>query len=251
MKKKTLIIIVAVIAVIALTVAVIYFVTSKNSKENADEIKTDISDFEVIDESNNASNNEVTVESLKQELGAEADSSMYEVTDDGDGRKVLAIKPSLEYSVAMAGILNNQKKFDKNEVESIMKNAPEKNGIWISENARKKFTKIINQFTNSEYYVDNNGYLQEQKVKNNKYTKLINNLINGNKLYSIDINDKCYVLDEMTGEIQENPFEEMDPYQTYEYFENNEKMAIILSTNKAGVLTNNEIIESFLELCNN
>ena len=44
-------------------------------------------------------------------------------------------------------------------------------------------------------------------------------------------------------------YEEMDPYQTYQYYEDDNQMLIFITTNKNGKLTNAEILESVLELC--
>ena len=54
---------------------------------------------------------------------------------------------------------------------------------------------------------------------------------NGDKIYSITISSKCYIVDEITGEIQDYSFEDMDEYQTYEYFEDEEKMIICITEN--------------------
>lgn len=235
MNKKIIALLVIVIAIIVIVAITIY--TNSNKTKHEDLVATD------------PNNDEITVEDLKNELGATGTEDIYTVAEDIDGRKILAVKPSLEYSVAVAGILNEGKAFEFEDIDKITEKAPQNYGVWVSENSRQDFTKMINELTDSEYYVDNNGYLQAKEEKNNNYDNAINKLINGNKLYIIDISGKCYTIESMTGEIIESPFEEMDPYQTYQYYEDNDKMAIVITTNKDKKLTNAEIIDSIIELC--
>ena len=42
----------------------------------------------------------------------------------------------------------------------------------------------------------------------------------------------------------------MDKYQTYDYVETDNKMAIILTSNETGALTNTEILDSLVEFLN-
>ena len=85
-----------------------------------------------------------------------------------------------------------------------------------------------------------------QKI--NDYDKKIINIINGNKLYILDVNSVCYIVDDITGEILDYNFENMDKYQTYEYFEDNDKMIIFINENKSNQLDDKEIFESVINL---
>ena len=80
------------------------------------------------------------------------------------------------------------------------------------------------------------------------YDKKIEKAINGDKIYSITISSKCYIVDEITGEIQDYSFEDMDEYQTYEYFEDEEKMIICITENINKQLDDKEIMKSVIDL---
>ena len=99
---------------------------------------------------------------------------------------------------------------------------------------------------NSEITEDDlkNAETQMQKLTDKK----IEEIINGNKLYIIDISSTCYIVDEITGEILDYNFEDMDEYQTYQYFEDGDKKIIFITENQNNQLTVKEIIESVIEL---
>ena len=108
---------------------------------------------------------------------------------------------------------------------------------------------MLKTVSDGTYNVDEKGYLKIEQEGSTDYDKQIEELIDGSKKYIIDINSYMYIADEMTGEIMQDQFEDMDPYQTYTYAQDGDNMVIVLSTNKAEKLTNQEIITSFLELC--
>lgn len=56
------------------------------------------------------------------------------------------------------------------------------------------------------------------------------------------------MIDVVTGKIIEYRFNDLEPYQTYEYFEDNNKMIIFLSENKEKKLTEDEIFNSIIRL---
>ena len=55
---------------------------------------------------------------------------------------------------------------------------------------------------------------------------------------------KCYVADEISGEIVEYPFEQMDLYQTCEFYEKDNKKIFVVTTNTNNKLSDEEIITS-------
>ena len=69
-------------------------------------------------------------------------------------------------------------------------------------------------------------------------------MLNGEDLYIISMTGTCYVADEVSGEIVEYPFEQMDPYQTCEYYEKDNKKLFVVTTNARNELSNEEIINS-------
>ena len=68
------------------------------------------------------------------------------------------------------------------------------------------------------------------------------------KLVIVEQKGRTFTRDEMTGEILEYPFEEMDPYQAIDRYMNGDgsKMILEITTNKSNVLTSEEIFKDFV-----
>ncbi len=185
-------------------------------------------------------------ENEKASVQITGNDDLYVVGEEYDGRKTLVINPQIEFNVVLAGILK-QNKPQISEVEKILKNKPQNAGIWINEQSRDRFLKMINSETESEYYVDSNGYLRVSKTENqNEYDKVLYNSINGNNLFIIDISGFCYCLDEVTGEVVCYQFEDMDPYQAYEVYEFSNSIIYIITSNHSKVLSSEEIFSELI-----
>ena len=139
---------------------------------------------------------------------------------------------------------------EMNEIDSIFSNMqPQKSGIWILENDREMFLNYLANVTESKYVINENGYLQiENKDKQNDYDKKIEKIISGEKTYIINISSTCYIVDEISGEILDYSFENMDQFQTYEYFEDDNNMIIFITQNTNKQLEDEEIIKSVIDL---
>lgn len=234
MKKKIIILIIIIAIVI---VGVVIFINNNKEEESHENlVATD------------PTSDKITVQDLKNELGATGPDDIYEVSEEYDGRKILTVKTSIEYNVAVAGALSEDVPTFET-LDTILESKPTGTGVWITEGSRQSITEMINQLTDGRYSVDSDGYLQVEAEGSNDYDEKINNLINSEKLYMMDINGSNYIVDPMSGEITLNEFEAMDPYQTYEYYEYDNEMIIFITTNQAKRLTDEEIISSILELC--
>ena len=173
--------------------------------------------------------------------------SLYEVKKEYDGREYITVKDSIKFKVALAGIIKKQKP-ELNKLDEELKKAPKHTGIWIEESSRNEFLKIINEITNANYSIDEDGFLrQEESFIMNNYDKKINNILLKNELFVFAINSECYILDEVTGEITLYPFEEMDPHQGAEIFESNDKYIYVISQNKKGKTNIKETIENIIK----
>lgn len=193
---------------------------------------------------------DVTVEEIKNEIGATGNTDIYEVEQEYDGRNILAVKPSIKYKVAFAGMIKNAKP-SMSELDNIMEEKlPHKTGIWVEEKSRDKILEIFNDGdVNSKYLIDDEGYLKiDRKNNQNDNDKKIEKIIKGKKQYILDISSVCYIVDDITGEILDYNFENMDKYQTYEYFEDKDKYIVFVTENSNNVLTNLEIFESIIKL---
>lgn len=238
------------IVVIILIILIIIFVFIQNQKELNDnnEMKNNI--FSEVDKNQIAYQENVTVDEIKNETGATGNSNIYEIQQEYDGRNVVTVKANIKYKVAFAGMIKNSKPKVEELDEILSKNIPKKNGIWIKEQSRDKILEIFNNDkVNSKYIIDDNGYLKIQDKNNqNDIDKKIEKAINGNKQYIIDVSSICYIVDDITGEILDYNFENMDKYQTYEYFKDENKFIIFINENTKNQLTKMEIFDSVIEM---
>ena len=194
--------------------------------------------------------NKEKIEQISRDLGYTADTDMYEITTEYDGREVVIIKPSIEYQVALAGaIKEGQPQFD--ELDEILENGPKSYGIWIEKSSREKFLQILKGVTESDYTINDDGYLfQVEKEHANKYDEKIKKMLEKECLYVFDISSICYIVDDVTGKIEEYPFEEMDAYQAFEYFETDDKLLFVITSNKDGKLKYTDIVKEILDNIN-
>lgn len=216
MNKKILIGIVTVF-VVAIT-AILIFVANKrvsHSENPANENQTA--------ETNNK------VEEIKSETGATASDELYEVQQEYDGREILVIKPDIQFKTVLTGILKNGKP-TKQDIEQLDLSKFHK-GVWISETSRSKFLQILKKCKVENFEIDDNGYLYKKENNSNEFSTKLEDLINLDKLTVIDITGTCYIRDEMTGDIVEYPFKDMDLYQVSERFETQGSTIIIITTN--------------------
>ena len=241
MKKK---IVFGIIIIIIIILISLMSVTNKKTTVEDNTITNELSSTETQVQQTDEINN------LKNELGITGNTELYVVNEEYDGRRTLAIKPDLQYNVVMAGILKGSMPEYEN-VNDILKDEPESKGIWVSENSRDKTLEILETITKAKYLIDENGYLQqEEKNEMNEYDQIINKILSSNKLYVIDINSICYILDNVTGEIVENQFEEIDPYMPFEYFEAGDKSIFVITTNSKNKLSYEDIFKEILENIN-
>lgn len=251
--KKNKVIIISIIVII--TVLVLFLIIKKNNKNSngiygnntiiINNIYTEI-DKNQIEYSENTN-----VEELKQETGKMGNSNIYEIQTEYDGRKTLQVKPNLKYKVAFAGMIKNSKPSNSELDDIYSKNSPSDNGIWVEKSSRNKIAEYFNSLglLNSKYEINESGYLKIVEENNpNEYDKKIKNIINGNEQYVLDISSICYIVDDISGEILDYNFENMDKYQTYQYFEDNNKMIIFINQNTNKQMSEKEIFESVIKL---
>ena len=254
MSKKKILIIVLVI-VILLIIGIIVTISILNKGKDEDTNSENITSPEVpdveIDKNQVDYNNNATVNELKDFTGASGDSELYEVATEYDGRKVLKIKDNKQYDVAIAGIIK-QGKPEFSEVETLKEKGPNKTGIWVSEKSRTDFLNLLEGQTNSQYSINDEGYLEiKDKSSQNEIDKKLESLISSDKQFAIDVSGTDYIIDSVTGEIVENPFEQLDAYQAFDYIANDGSYIIVVTTNKEKALQKSEILNSIIEQMTN
>lgn len=248
MKNNKKVIPFMIIAFLIILIIIFGLYQYKKNKDKNNPIEDYI--FEEIDKNQISYQENTTVEELKNEIGATGHTDIYEIQQEYDGRNVITVKANIKYKAAFAGMIKKSTPKMEELDEILNKNIPKRNGIWVEKQSRDKILEIFNNDkVNSKYIIDNDGYLKIQDKNNqNDIDKKLEKIINGNRQYILDISSVCYIIDEITGEILDYNFENMDQYQTYEYFEDNNKMIIFVTQNKTNVLTDEKIFKSIIEL---
>ncbi len=183
------------------------------------------------------------IDEIKNETGASAEKELYSIVNEYDGREILVIKPEIQFKTVLAGIIKNEKP-TIDEVNKVNLNNFKKKGIWISKDSRQKMIKILKNCNINNFKINDEGYLQVVDISNNEYAKELEELTKQNQLLIIDINGICYIRDEMTGEIIEYPFKDMDPMQVCEKFETTNCKIIEITTNEINSIS---ILEEILK----
>lgn len=259
MKKKYYIFLIILIIVI-FGISIIYIVPKKRNNEikevnieNTDIKNMIVENTDVIENTNKVEENTVItnvtseeLEKMKKNINASGNTDIYQVETEKDGRKILQIKPQVQFYVDAAGIVKKSKPTE-NELQGLVEKIPTENGIWISEQSRNAFLKLLNKNNIEGFYVTEAGYLKNNKSAKGEIETGLEKMINSNKLYIINITGVAYERDYISGEIVEYPFEDMDPEQVLETYNDENKTILELSTNKKQKLTDKEILEAILK----
>lgn len=253
MKNKIILSVIIILLIIALIITVINLNNNKKSVA-VNDIATDnaVKDISnLIGESNSKEENE-EINEIKYNMGVTGDSNIYEIQkDEYDDREVVVVKPSIKYKVAFTGMIKKDLPSMQEIDSTYEQNRPQKNGVWIESNSRQKILNMINDSNlfNNNYGINQEGYLYVQDENNSNTNDIkLTNAINSNNLYILSISSTCYIVDDVTGEILKYSFEDMDKYQTYEYFNSENQYIIFITENKNNQLSSEEILNSVISL---
>lgn len=250
MKKNKVILIIGSIMVLLVAVLIMVHVCIQN-KENTQK-KEEQEDwnnpYTQIDKNEVSYQENASIDEIKQQMGLTADSNLYEINTEYDGRKVLNIKADIRYKVAFAGMIKKEAPKIE-EIDSIIQEKhPTENGLWIEEGSRERFLALLKGNTNAEYQINEKGYLEiKNNNQQNENDKNLERFIHADKKLLITIADQYYEVDHVTGEIVEYPFEKLDNYQTYDRIESDDNLLFVISSNSNGKLTNQTILEDLLQ----
>ena len=246
MKKKILISVIAIFILIGFIFYIIFYFSNKGSREVSNQQKDNNEIIENQAGQSGKSEQNDEIERIKETINAKGKTDIYQIETEHDGRKIIQIKPEVQFDVDLAGILKNDKPYE-NEIEKILEKRPQEKGIWISEQSREQFMKILENNNLNNFSVNNDGFL---KIKNenisNSIAKELKKMIESERQYIINIKGKSYERDYISGEIVEYPFEEMDPQQVVEIYEKDKDIILELTKNKNGKITDKEILETVL-----
>ena len=253
MNKNRKILIIIIILIILLIILGIVFYSIINSKKTSEEHHNEIINnvYTELDKNEIQYQENVTIEDLKEQTSVTGNNEIYEIQEEYDGRKVLTVKADIKYKVAFAGMIKKTTPTFEELDKILEQNLPKYSGIWVEQNSRNYILNLFNnsENTNSQYYIDDEGYLKITEKNNQTASdKKIENAINSDKQYILDLSSVCYIVDDVTGEIWDYNFENLDRYQTYEYFEDEDKSIIFISQNTYGQLTDLEIFNSIVEI---
>ena len=230
MNLKKIILSVFVVLVVCIITILIYL---KNT-ENKNEV-------------NNTQSEQNEVEELKKEIGIPGNNNLYEINTEYDGQKVLDIKEDIQYKIAFAGIIK-QAAPDFNEIDTIFEEQyPNESGVWIDITSREKFQQMLKECANNEYEISENGFVKI-KAENNPtdIDKSLKKMIENEKRYIITISGIYYQIDRVTGQILDNFYEDLDPYQAIKTVSDKDNIIIFLSTNTQKKLTTKEILQELI-----
>ena len=184
------------------------------------------------------------VSDLKAEMGIIGDESLYDIVDVGNNTEALSIKEDIKFKVSLAGMIEERKP-ELFEVDNIINEIKfREKGVYINKKSRKQFIEFIKQFTNGSYEIDKEEYIKlinNNNININENDKKIIEQLEKKQLLIIDFSNFCYIVDEVTGEVVDYPFEQMDPYQISQTYNCENKTIMFVTTNCKQKLRNEEI----------
>lgn len=246
MKKKIFIIFIVTILIITSTVFIIKLKYSKQSNENGGKSENNVENINSLYNPKNYEYTTEEVEKIKNEINATANTDIYKVEEEPGGRKILQVKPEIQFNIDLAGIIKNGKP-EESELSELLEKVPNNNGVWISKQSRDRFLELLKNNDIQNFSINSEGYLKIDSSVNNAMSTKLENMIKSDKLYIINITGKAYERDYITGEIVEYPFEDMDPTQIIEPYGDNNKVILEVTTNKKNKLTDKEILETIVQ----
>ena len=241
MKKNILIVL-----LLAIVVVIVIGLIFNNKKENSDQntLQNEIKSDEFMNRIVSTDSNEINA--IKNEINATGQTDIYQIEEEYDGRKIIQVKPDVQYQVALAGIIKNGIPAE-DEINTILEQAPNSSGMWISESSREKFMELLNSNNIVDFEITNEGYLKCNKQENlTEQEEKLKDMAESDKLYVIDVSGKTYQRDYISGEVIEYPFEEMDPYQVLEPYEIENSIILGVTSNKENRLSNKEILDAII-----
>lgn len=241
--KKNIFIVLLLVIVVVIAIVLIF----NNKEENSDQniLQNEIQSDEFANRMVSTDANEINA--IKNEINATGETDIYQIEEEYDGRRIIQVKPDIQYQVALAGIIKNGIPAD-DEINTLLEQAPTSSGMWISESSREKFMELLNSNNIVDFEITNEGYLKCNKQENlTEQEEKLKNMAESNKLYVIDMSGKTYQRDYISGEVIEYPFEEMDPYQVIEPYEIDDSIILGVTSNNDNYLSNEEILNTILE----
>ena len=233
MKKKFIVCILVAVMIIGI-VAILVNLSFQREKENE---KNTTNEIDIYDKE--------TIHEIKEEINATADTDMYQIQEEYDGRQILQIKPSIQFQTVLAGILKNAQP-SENEIQDLLKNKPTQEGIWIAKQSRESFLNLLKDNGINSCAINEQGYLYMTEENEKEEAKKWKEAMHTNQLYIIDVSGVSYTRDDFSGEIVEYPFEKMEPHQAVDVYQEGNVTILEITTNEKGILSKQEILQDVL-----
>lgn len=233
MKKKFMVCILVAVMIIGI-VAILVNLSFQRKKENE---KNTTNEIDIYDKE--------TIHEIKEEINATADTDMYQIQEEYDGRQILQIKPSIQFQTVLAGILKNGQP-SENEIQDLLKNKPTQEGIWIAKQSRESFLNLLKDNGINSCAINEQGYLYMTEENEKEEAKKWKEAMHTNQLYIIDVSGVSYTRDDFSGEIVEYPFEKMEPHQAVDVYQEGNVTILEITTNEKGILSKQEILQDVL-----
>ncbi len=233
MKKKYIVCILVAVMIIGI-VAILVNLSFQKDKENENNTTNEVDIYD-----------EETINEIKEEINATADTDMYQIQKEYDGRQILQIKPSIQFQTVLAGILKNGQP-SENEIQDLLKNKPTQEGIWIAKQSREAFLNLLKDNGMNGYTINEQGYLYMSEENEKEEAKKLKEAMHANQLYIVDVSGVSYTRDDFSGEIVEYPFEKMEPYQAIDVYQEGNVTILEVTTNEKGILSKQEILQDVL-----
>ncbi len=254
MKKKSIIIAVVIIIVCVILIISLIEKTKKEENQNRQETMDTLEEeYNQMRQDSEMYHEEANITTLKEEYQMAGEDAIYEIVKEPDGRNILTVNRSLNVKVAFAGMIKNELP-KKEEIDTINKQSfPKNTGIYIAPKDQDKIVYDLNhsKYLKNTYKINQDGFIEVEKRSKIKtdYDQTIEELIKEDKTYILSINGICYMIDPVTGEIVDNPYNEMDKKQMYEYFEDDNRCIIFMTDRKD--ISQDEILIAILNLNHN
>ena len=243
--KKNILIVVLLVVVVVIALVLVFNIKDDENNENVlqNDIQNNIQNDDFVNRMVSTDANEINA--IKNEINATGQTDIYQIEEEYDGRRIIQVKPDVQYQVALAGIIKNGIPAE-DEINTLLEQAPTNSGMWISESSREKFMNLL------DFEITNEGYLKCNKQSNlTEQEEKLKNMAESDKLYVIDMSGKTYQRDYISGDVIEYPFEEMDPYQVLEPYEIDDSIILGVTSNKESRLSNQEILNTIVVYGNN
>lgn len=241
--KKRIIFFITLLVILGIAVLMIWF--SKSKPENDTILPEEQKEIEEKKEEIKE------IQELKEETGASGQEDIYELQEEPGGRKVLAIKPSIQYQVAFAGAILRRVPTNLEEVKKVAEeNELSESGIWIAKEDRETFLEALKEVAKNGYEMTESGYLMvsEKSPEQNEVDQKLEGILASQKTIVITMTGELMTVDSLTGQIMDNPFAQIDGFQPYDYVKEENRIVISLSDNRKGKLTKTEILMSAVQL---